>query len=340
MPCWSESSLKATCRSGSPPPRGKFADRIDAGYLYNHSLNDNQLLVTGGAFQDLPPGLQYVTRHFSNYTLALQQRIAPGFRLSHAYNFLSKYNHLYYNDGFNQVEIPDQHVYQHQYFISPSITSKFGCTFTPMFHLVSIHYETPVYLDQGNQGGNSQMMLSVQDKTEIVAGLGINRGFGMVDVNLGGWYANLNNAKQWQGRLGITWYPLGNLNLYAGAYLNSQYETMEERVSTTRHIPELHLGWTVAEKVWFDLNGAIGDMIHYLEQNGSIIYNSFSDAIQKKVNFTVSVPITEKGSLVYLGGRWTENRSEFFAFDQVQYDNTNTIQYQTISIYGGVSWKF
>ena len=88
------------------------------------------------------------------------------------------------------------------------------------------------------------------------------------------------------------------------------------------------------------MNGAIGDMTHYLEQNGSIIYNSYSDVVQKKITFTVSVPVTEKGSLLYLGGRWTENRSEFFAFDPAQHDITNTIQYQTISIYGGVSWKF
>jgi hypothetical protein len=312
---------------------------MGAEYLYCHGLVDDLLDDPGSVFPVSSPGVQYLTRHFSNYNLTLHQSIVPGFRLVHGYSFLSKINHFYYNDGLIRFDIPDQRVYQHQYYISPVITSPFGCTFSPMFHLVSVHYESLVDLGQGFQGGNAQPGLAVTHETDLVSGLGVRRAFGMVDLELGGWYATLNNARQLQGRLGITWYPLGNLNLYAGAFLNSQYQRTE-RDSTARYIPELHLGWSIAEKVWFDANGTFGEMSNYLEQNGSIIYNSFSEVIQKKVTFTMSVPVTEKGSLVYFGGRWTDHRSEFFAFDPSQPDTNSSIQYITISIYGGVSWKF
>ena len=146
-------------------------------------------------------------------------------------------------------------------------------------------------------------------------------------------------TEQIQNRLGLTWYPSGNLNLYAGGYLNSQYE-MSDSGSVIRIIPELLVGIGIAEKVWLEINGAVGEMSNYLEQNGSIVYNSFSDVIQKKVSLSVSVPIADKGSLLYLGGRWTSNQSGFYPFDPAQNEITNYITYNTLSIYGGVSWKF
>ncbi len=92
--------------------------------------------------------------------------------------------------------------------------------------------------------------------------------------------------------------------------------------------------------VWLNFNAAMGEMSNYLEQNGSIVFNSFSDVIRKKVGLTISVPLTEKGSLLYLGGRWTANESNFYPFDPLIDFTSNYISYNTISIYGGVSWKF
>ncbi len=70
--------------------------------------------------------------------------------------------------------------------------------------------------------------------------------------------------------------------------------------------------FAIAEKVWLDVNAAFGDMTNYLEQNGSIVFNSFSDIIRKKAGLTLSVLVSEKGSLVYLGGRWTAHQSNFY----------------------------
>ena len=47
----------------------------------------------------------------------------------------------------------------------------------------------------------------------------------------------------------------------------------------------------LAEKVWLDLNAAFGDMTNYLEQNGSVVFNSFSDIIQKKAGLTFSYAV-------------------------------------------------
>ncbi len=80
--------------------------------------------------------------------------IAPGIRLNHLFTYLSKNNLYYYNDGLYQLQLDPQHVKQYQYYISPSFTTSSGFTFMPMFHLLSIHYQAPIYLSQGYQGGN------------------------------------------------------------------------------------------------------------------------------------------------------------------------------------------
>ncbi|MCK4749249.1 MAG: hypothetical protein KAT15_19485, partial [Bacteroidales bacterium] len=322
-----------------PPTKGKAIDRIRGEYLYNRGLNDDLLSDPDLLFSGLPQGVQYITRRYYNASLSLSHSITPGFRLNHAYNYLSMTNHQYYNDGLNILQLTDQHLYQHQYYVSPVVTLRSGFEFMPMFHMVSVHYQAPVQITQGFQGGNSQVILGYLDALDFAAGLEASKGIRTLDLCLGAWYATLNNAEQIQNRLGLTWYPSGNLNLYAGGYLNSQYE-MSDSGSVIRIIPELLVGIGIAEKVWLEINGAVGEMSNYLEQNGSIVYNSFSDVIQKKVSLSVSVPIADKGSLLYLGGRWTSNQSGFYPFDPAQNEITNYITYNTLSIYGGVSWKF
>ncbi len=321
------------------PPKGKFLDRLGGEYLYNHGLNNDILADPDALFQDLPPGVQYITQHYSNASLSLSNIVTPGFRLNHTYTFLSKTNHQYYNDGQYIFQLTDQHVYQHQYNFSPVITTRSGYVFSPMVHLISIHYQAPVEIQQGFQGGNNQVVLGYLDAFDFVTGLGFSKGLGCLDLHLGAWYATLNNNEQIQNRLGLTWYPFGNLNLYAGGYLNSQYE-ISDTEGVVRIIPEVHVGMAMAGKVWLDLNGAFGEMTNYLEHNGSSVFNSFSEKIQKKVSLTLSVPVTNKGSLIYLGGRWTANESRFYAFDPAQDHLTNNIIYNALSIYGGITWKF
>lgn len=322
-----------------PPYKGRFMEKIGIEYLYNHSMNEELLSDPDQVFANLPPGIQYISRNFSNASVHLSSSISPGFTLLQTYSYLSMHNQFYYNDGLYQFEAPDQHVYQHQYSISPRITTPGGFTIMPVFHLINMHFMSPVLLSQGYMGGSSQIGLKYYTANDFVAGLGFKKGVGTLDLHLGALYATLNNGEQVQNRLGVTWYPKGNLNLYMGMFMNSQVELIEGD-GVLRIIPELSMGFTIAEKVWLDLKAVAGEMTNYTENNGMIVYNSYSEMMDKKVTFSISIPVTEKGSLLYLGGRWTSNRSEFVPYDPITTQLTNTITYNTLSIYGGISWNF
>jgi len=322
-----------------PPQKGKFFEQISLEYLYNKGVNDDVFENLSEAYSVTAAGVQYTTRHFSNVSLSLINSIAPGISLTHAYNYLVKSNHYFYNDGFTSYYLPDQQVFQHQYYISPQFTTPAGFVFMPMFHVIRVGHET-VETGQGFQGGTNLWNEVYLYETDFVTGLGFQKGLGSFDLLLGGWYSKVNGADQIQNRLGITWFPLGNLNLYTGGSMNSQVESTPEREGVIRIIPELLFGFSISEKVWFDLKAAMGEMTNYLENNGMIVYNSFSEITDKKIQLMITVPFTDKGSVFYLGGKWTVNRSKFHPFDPNLTDVTNTVKYNALSLYGGLSWKF
>ncbi len=328
------------------PQKGKFFDRITAEYLYHKGTDEylyeqpDEIMLSGQI------GAQSLTWHYSNASLSLVNRLAPGVSLHHTYTYLSKSNQNVYSNGSGGYYMGEQKVIQNQYYISPQITTPSGGTFSPMFHMLWIKYQVPVEAQPGYQpgagyqGGSSDSWAYYEKETDFAMGLGYQKGLGRVDLHMGGWYSQLNLANQIQGRLGLNWFPKGNLNFYAGAFLNGQYEFSEGREGVIRIIPELLFGFAIAEKVWIDLNGAFGEMTNYLENNGMIVFNSFSEVINKKIKCSVIFPFTEKGSNFYVGGIWSAHSSEFYPIEPVTSETTNIITYNAYSIYGGLSWKF
>lgn len=338
--------FRGTLAQKLPPQKGKFFDRITAEYLYHwgtdKALYDNMedVLPTGVV------GAQSLTRSYSNASLSLLNRLSPGVTLQHAYTNLNKTTAHAYSNGTGGYIMGEQKVIQNQYYISPRITTPTGSTFSPMFHLLGIRYQIPSVAQPGYQGGTGYQGGSSQSstvdlkETDFATGLGFQKGLGSLDLHLGGWYSQLNMANQLQGRFGLNWFPRGNLNLYAGGFINGQYEFSEGRDGMIRIVPELLFGFAIAEKVWVDLNATFGDITNYLESNGMIVYNSFSEVIHQKIKCSLVFPFTEKGSSFYVGGKWSAHSSEFYSIDPVESEVTNMISYNAYSIYGGLSWKF
>ena len=321
-----------------PPQKGKFLDRLGVEYLFNYGNNKDHFSNPEELYSGYPPGVQMTTRQFSNFTFSLKNRIAPGFSLIHGYTYLSKQSHYYYQDGTYNFYVQDLRVNQHQYYLSSLISAYSGFTIRPAFHLVGGHYQVPTAVTYGYRGDQRVTMDNVPYR-DFVGGVGLKKELGCFDLHLEGYYATLNLADQIQNRLGIVWFPAGNLNLYSGGFVNSQYEVTDSNGSF-RFVYEVLLGFSIKEKIWFDLNGTLGDIANYVESNGQFVYNSYSDIIRKKVKLSISIPVSDRGSLLYLGGRWTSNQSGYIPMGTEQTDQSNIISYNAFSIYGGLSWKF
>jgi hypothetical protein len=322
-----------------PKEKPRFLDAVAVEGLYSHAYTDD----LAGDPEALPDpgqaGLRYLTRHFLNTSWSLSNRLGPGIWLDHTYTYLSKVNYMQLHDGFAAYIFPEHRVTQHQYYLSPRISLKGSWTLQPMVHLVHIRYQQAVQDGQGYQGGTLQLMESYAQETDVAAGISVRKSTGCLTWQLGIWYTGLNGEEQLQNELGLTWYPLGNLNLYTGFYVNSltRLSSTEDPVAL---IPEFKAGFSVRQRVWLDLAASAGEMQNYLEGEGQIVFNSFQEVITKKAVLTASVLLTQKGSLVYAGARWSEHRSEYYAFDPLSAMESEDIYYPSISIFGGITWKF
>ena len=190
----------------------------------------------------------------------------------------------------------------------------------------------------GPGGGGSSLQYSDLFANHFVMGLSLSQSLGQFGIRFGGIYSTINDANQVTGNAGLIWYPLGNLDLYLGTTLNV-HNGISEQETTLELIPDFILGFGIASRVWMEFSGSYGNMKNYTEGNGCIVYNGL-DWMRYKALATIVVPLTPRGSKLYLGTRFAEVENRFMPFDLSSGQDINSIINNSISIFGGLSWKF
>jgi len=330
-------NFTASQKKKIPSPDHNAVDRISVEYLYNKT-NTDELVNDPANFDGLPYGFQIITRNFQNLNLSLSHHMHPGISFRHAYTFLGKNNFYYYDDGTGSFGVDGQEIRQHQYYISPSFTTRKGMVISPSFHFLHVGYQVP-YRVAGSPGPGAGNGIAYENDfvNQMAVGLNLARHTGPIKIHFAGLYSNLNNTNQLTGTAGITWYPLGNLDFYLGGNINAHIEDLDKSEPTL--IPDIIFGYGIASKVWIEITAAAGNMKNYTESNGYIVYNGL-DWMKYKVLGNLVVPITDKGSAIYAGVRFARYESNMNSIDPALSDTQiNTINYNSISIFGGLSWK-
>jgi tetratricopeptide (TPR) repeat protein len=333
-------------------PGLRIVDRISVEYLYSQTFTDD-LLKDPATFDGLPAGVQIVTRSFQNLNFSVQHDMHPGTSFIQAYTYLVKNSHYYYDDGLNRFETEGQKVRQHQYYLSPSFTLKGGLVISPSFHYLHMAYQVPDLTGGGpGPGGGNEVVFREEYEGQVAGGLSLEKYHGPFSFRFGAVYSNLNRTGQLTGSAGLTWYPLGNLDLYlsAGLYVHngdldatgdsggSSGQTDSGPAGTVL-IPDLLFGWGIASKVWIELSGTYGQMKNFTERNGYLVYNGL-DWMKYKAVGNLVVPLTAKGSVIYAGARFAGYENRFIPLDPSQPADLNNLTYNSLSIFGGISWKF
>ena len=318
-------------------PGLKTIDLISVEYLYNRSFTD-ELADDPGTFESLPYGAQILTRDFQNLNLALHHNMHPGTTFRHAYTYLVKDNYYYYDDGLDRFTAEGQMVRQHQYFLSPSFTFQGGLVISPSFHFLHVGFQIPELSGGGpGPGGGNDVIFRKDFVNQMAGGLQLARYLGTLLVRLEGIYSNLNKTDQLSGTAGFTWYPAGNLDMYMGASLHAHMADLDAGKAAL--IPDIIFGYGIASRVWVEFSGTYGDMKNFSESNGYIVYNGL-DWMTYKAMGNIMVPLTDKGSMIYAGVRYAGYENQFIPFDPAQPADLNDLKYNSLSIYGGLSWKF
>jgi hypothetical protein len=318
--------------------RSRPVEKVDASFFYSKAKTDDIVDNSIDYFPSDPPGYQTVTRYFSNFNFFLQHNPGSRFSLQHAYTHLYKVNFNFLNNGSYIIKNPDIVVKQHQYYISLNTAFSGGWNLAPAFHIIHTRYPVISSITQGGPGRPPSTQYIGQKETSILAGLMVTKSLGYIDLRLYGHGSNLNNNNQLQGAMGFTCYPLGNLNLYFGGDF-LVLSNKGDSASGVSPIGNGLVGFSIAQKIWFELSVAVGEMQNYAEGNGYLVYNS-ADILRQKFNLNISVPVTGKASLVYAGARYSSYASYLTSLIDSELTKLNELTFNSLSLYGGILWKF
>lgn len=197
--------------------------------------------------------------------------------------------------------------------------------------------DTIVYKDTSFQTAvdryQSQSGLTEKDTSyyNYSFGLSINKNWGKISTGVFGSFSNLNNKKQKEGGLSITWYPEGNLNLYFSSTLTAFEEDTVKRIVFNQVA-----GTKINKYIWLEGFVTLGSFSDFTENNGFVVNNN-PDLVKFRCGIT---PIfVFKHFDISLTYQFMEKEGTYYtAMPQNTYI-ANTIKYRNNFIIGGVKWK-
>ncbi len=139
---------------------------------------------------------------------------------------------------------------QYEYYGALEILAGRGFYITPAFHTQRVIME--------GYGWNN-----------FALSLALSKYAGITNISLSGSYSRIDREYQYQGTLGLTIYPLANLDLYIDNRITAQYESDAWHLSVKQKI-----GGRVLKKTWLEGWYSYGDMRYFSEQNAFILFNS------------------------------------------------------------------
>jgi hypothetical protein len=174
-----------------------------------------------------------------------------------------------------------------------------------------------------------------------VVSLGLSKNLGIFNIGLCGSWSNLNNKKQIQTGASLTYYPLGNLNLYGTTSITGFFQQKDNRLLISQVV-----GGKITPWMWLEGNFYWGDYTNANIYNGAVVYNN-SDIIKYRIgaNLVFNVGKHLQLSLIY---QYFRKESQQLYYIKTEDNITHEINeipqiknnpYNTNTIIGGITWK-
>jgi hypothetical protein len=172
-------------------------------------------------------------------------------------------------------------------------------------------------------------------------GLRITKDLGTFDIGISGSWSNLNNKKQIQAGVLLTYYPLGNLNLYGTTTITGFFQGRDKRLLLSQVVGGKIIPW-----MWLEGNLYWGDYTNANIYNGSVVYNN-NDIIDYRAGANLIFIVGEhlQLSLIY---QYFRKKSHQLYYIKTTDPVTNEVNempqiknnpYNTNTIIGGITWK-
>jgi hypothetical protein len=316
-----------------PPAKSVFARWAGIETVYSFTNAENLRDELWGESLD---GTRTLTRNMIFFQGSIIHQPSPGFTIQQTVSYLHKDNLYYIKSEASEVLFPDQNLNQLDYTLIPTISTRIGLSIIPSFHFTVLGSEVLEKVNFG-YGMNSSTVVDINTDRFFIPGLELRQRVWLFNLSAGGSYLFSPDPGNYQQQLGMIFYPLGNMNLYLGL---DYYLTEDEETGSylKENILNLKLGGSISEKVWIEGRFTEGDMSYFRENNNAVFYNS-PDYMIRKAQIHLSIPGKEHHRNFYLGARWADHIAPYFQTGDQIVDRNNTINYNSFTFYGGISWN-
>ena len=166
--------------------------------------------------------------------------------------------------------------------------------------------------------------------TNYALGVVISKNMSHVTSSLFASYSNLNGRKQEEIGVALTWFPMGNLNLYFGTTLTGY------RQDSNKLVANFLVGKKITKKIWLEANVTFGDMNDFTERYGYAVNNN-PDVI--KFRFELAPLIVFKHFDIAIHYQYQEKQGSYFYENETGSIIQGKFNYQNQLITGGIKWK-
>ena len=174
----------------------------------------------------------------------------------------------------------------------------------------------------------------------FIAGVNIEKDFNNITLNLFATMSSLNNNKQNQIGGSCSYYFNSQASVYGNTgLLWFSQQQKQQRNTDNRFIITQKLGGKLLSNLWSEAEFTYGDLRNVNVNNGSVVYNQsdktiFSTGINLRLLLTNHIEFNIYYKYIKYEGFFATNTEPTIS------KSSNTFNYQTQNILGGIRWKF
>ncbi len=243
-------------------------------------------------------------------------------------------------------------VAEHHFYVNTEISSKNKLTIVP-----AVHYQLLKYTKTSPLWNATDSLytfpLTNYSYNNIIASLGLYKDISTVSLGLAASFSRLYNKNIFQATGQITWFPLGNLNLYSTttlAYMifpgaSNGYKRAKGAVQQTiastngdksHAVIEEAIGGKVTKNLWIEAQGAFNGLRGYNKANATVVFNN-PEQVKYMIGLTGVYEVSKVLELT-IGYQFSQkNITETYYYGIIP--TISTQSNNSNSIYAGLKWK-
>ncbi|NVJ84663.1 MAG: hypothetical protein HWE15_00050 [Algoriphagus sp.] len=308
---------------------------LDFAYNYTGSLDPQIINEFSGPADVEAIGYQYIPRfhHYGFFGVGLQ--LSPRWTLYQGLSYLQATQFYYSQENGLSLQTPTngstswQYVASAGYYIGKGWSASFGG------HLLQLAYDVPFIQSVGNSPQTQVETDRVQAFDWLVFGA-LSKRLNYLDLGVNLYMGKINSGNQLQTDFQLSFFPMGNLNLYTYSVLSYQNQGFDGVASTNRIIFNQEIGLKLTHFLWLEGYGTFGELQNYISKQGIVVFNRLDQIDQRWGGRLLLVPNPSwKLTLDFTN---FSNSSRFQANPAISDQNLKTYSIQSLTAI--LSWKF